>query len=133
MNEFYEQEVEEVMQGHVWDLPLVGEKDDIRMVLIVLTARGYVWVVDDMANMNIVGVITEHDALYLFEKFNEDMTAGDIAKRDLIYCTKEEKIKDVLDKVKRHNVRRLSVVENGKIIGEITLRHLIEKFYSLIL
>ncbi len=133
MDEFYEQQVKEVMQGHVWDLPLVGENDDIRMVLIVLTARGYVWVVDDMTNMNIVGVITEHDALHLFEKFNEDMTAGDIAKKDLIYCTKEEKIKDVLDKVKKHNVRRLPVVENGKIIGEITLRHLIEKFYSLIL
>lgn len=133
MDEFYEQQVKEVMQGHVWDLPLVGENDDIRMVLIVLTARGYVWVVDDMANMNIVGVITEHDALHLFEKFDENMTAGDIAKRDLIYCTKEEKIKDVLDKVKKHNVRRLPVVENGKIIGEITLRHLIEKFYSLIL
>lgn len=133
MDEFYEQQVKEVMQGHVWDLPLVGENDDIRMVLIVLTARGYVWVVDDMANMNIVGVITEHDALHLFEKFDENMTAGDIAKRDLIYCTKEEKIKEVLDKVKKHNVRRLPVVENGKIIGEITLRHLIEKFYSLIL
>ena len=83
--------------------------------------------------MKIVGVITEHDALHLFEKFNENMTAGDIATKDLIYCTKEEKIRNVLDKIKKHNVRRLPVIENGRIIGEITLRHIIERFYSLFL
>lgn len=132
MKEFYEQRVEEVMQAHVWDLPLIRENDDIKMVLIVLTARGYVWVVDDTLNMKMVGVITEHDALHLFEKFNEEMTAGDIARKELIYCTKDEKIKNVIEKVKKYNVRRLPVIENGRLIGEITLRHLIEKFYSLL-
>ncbi|HEC88721.1 MAG TPA: CBS domain-containing protein [Thermoplasmata archaeon] len=34
--------------------------------------------------------------------------------------------------MKKYGVRRIPVVENGKIVGEITLRHLIEKVYSLV-
>ncbi len=133
MEKFYNLRVEEVMNSLTWDIPLIEKNADIKMVLIVIISRCYVWVVESMENMKIVGVITEHDALHLFEKFNENMTAGDIATKDLIYCTKEEKIRNVLDKIKKHNVRRLPVIENGRIIGEITLRHIIERFYSLFL
>ena len=133
MEKFYNLRVEEVMNSLTWDIPLIEKNADIKMVLIVIISRCYVWVVESMGNMKIVGVITEHDALHLFEKFNENMTAGDIATKDLIYCTKEEKIRNVLDKIKKHNVRRLPVIENGRIIGEITLRHIIERFYSLFL
>jgi CBS domain. len=31
-----------------------------------------------------------------------------------------------------HNVRNLPVVENNEIVGEITIHHLIKKFYGII-
>jgi len=43
-----------------------------------------------------------------------------------------EKVGDALNKMMDHRVRRIPVVENGEIVGEITLHHLIRKFYCFI-
>jgi len=120
------------MHDRVWDLPLVTKEADVKIFLLILISRGYVWVVENMEEMKIVGIITEHDALHLFENFSGNIRAEDVAKKDIIYCTKNEKVGEVIEKIKKYNVRRLPVVEEGKLIGEITLRLLIEKFYSLI-
>lgn len=132
MDEFYESRVEEVMASHLWDLPLVEKDAKIKFVMIILIGRGYVWVVDSMKNMRIEGVITEHDALKFFESYDDSLKAEDCMSRNVVVCEKNEKIKDVVKKIKEKGVRRLPVVENGKLIGEITLRHLIEKFFSLL-
>ncbi len=133
MEEFLNLKVKDVMQHRVWDLPLVEENADIKFVLVILTTRGYVWVVNNAKELLLKGVITEHDALDLFADFNDDWKAKDLMKRNVIYCTKEESVADVINKIKKNKVRRMPVLENGKLIGEITLRLLIEKFYSLLL
>ena len=133
MEEFHNLKVKDVMQHRVWDLPLVNENADIKFVLVILTTRGYVWVVNNAKELLLKGVITEHDALDLFADFNDDWKAKDLMKRNVIYCTKEESVADVINKIKKNKVRRMPVLENGKLIGEITLRLLIEKFYSLLL
>ncbi len=132
MEKFYDLKVKDVMHPHLWDLPLVEEYTDLKTVLIILTSRGYVWVIDNRENMKIKGVITEHDVLNLFEKFDENIRAGEFSTKKVISCNKEDKISDIINKMKESNVRRLPVVEKGKIVGEITLRHLIEKYYSLL-
>ena len=43
-----------------------------------------------------------------------------------------EKVGDALNKMRDHRVRRIPVVENSEIVGEITLHHLIRKFYCFI-
>jgi predicted transcriptional regulator len=48
----------------------------------------------------------------------------------LIVCQKEEKIVDVLQKMTKYRLRRLPVVENEIIIGELTLNQLIRKYYD---
>lgn len=132
MKDFYNLRVAEVMHDKIWDIPLIEADANLRMILIILTARGYTWVVEDNKSLNILGVITEHDVLRIIENFDEKMKAKDFARKDLITCSRDEKISDVIKKIKKYGVRRIPVVENGKIIGEITLRHLIEKVYSLI-
>lgn len=130
MIEFYETEVKDVMQNRLWDLPIVEKDVDMKLILLILVSRGYVWIVNNKKDMKLMGIITEHDVLGLFEDFNVDLKAEDIMKKDLIICSKHDKIKDVIDKIKKYKVRRLPVIENDKIIGEVTLRHLIEKFSS---
>jgi len=88
METLYDLKVADVMHNRLWDLPLVEKSAPIKMVLIILTTRGYVWVVDTREDMNIVGVITEHDVLNFLDTLNKEL------------------------------------------VGEITLRHLIEKVYS---
>ncbi len=132
MKEFYELEVEEVMNSLLWDIPVIEKDADIKMVLLIIISRCYVWVVENRESMKIVGVITEHDFMKMFQNFEPKSTAENFAKKDLIYCTRDEKVKDVIEKIRKYNVRRLPVVEEGKIIGEVTLRDLIKKFYSFV-
>lgn len=133
MEKFFDLKVKDVMQYRVWDLPIVEENADIKFVLVILTTRGYVWVVNNPRELKLRGIITEHDALELFNNFNEEWRAKDLMKKDIIFCKKDEKIEDVIEKIRKNKVRRLPVIENEQLIGEITLRLLIEKFYSLLL
>ena len=132
MKNFYDLRVKDVMNSFVWDMPLIESNADIRTVLLIIISRCYVWVVKSTESMEMVGVITEHDFLKMFQKFDPDATAEDFATKDIIYCTMEESVGDVMEKIRKYNVRRLPVLENGKLVGEVTLRNLIGKFYSLV-
>ena len=130
MQEFLEKKVEEIMNARLWDLPIVEENAPIKVVLVVLIGRCYTWVVKDIKSMEIAGIITEHDALGLLHEYNEKMKAKNIMSSRLIMTYPEEKIKDAIDKMVKNGYRRMPVVKDKKLVGEITLRHLIEKMYS---
>ena len=63
ITEFYELRVEQLMDKRVWDLPIVEKKEDVHHILNILGARNHIWVVNDKENKELVGVITELDAL----------------------------------------------------------------------
>jgi len=130
MEEFLEMRVEKVMNSRVWDLPIVEKDAGIKVVLVVLIGRCYSWVVKKIDDMKLVGIITEHDALKLIDGYKEGMKAEDIMSSRLTMASPDEKVRDVLEKMNSKSYRRIPVVENGKLVGEITLRHLIERMYS---
>jgi CBS domain-containing protein len=103
--------------------------------------------VKDKKSKILVGVVTEHDVLsilapksfpsYVFGmpdiKSIQHGTAkivGDVMCVRLVTCKKDDKIKHVLETMTKHRLRRLPVVEDSKIIGEITLHQLIRKYYD---
>ena len=130
MEEFLEMRVEKVMNSRVWDLPIVEKDAGIKVVLVVLIGRCYSWVVKKIDDMKLVGIITEHDALKLIDGYKEGMKAEDIMSSHLTIASPDEKVRDVLEKMNSKGYRRIPVVENERLVGEITLRHLIERMYS---
>lgn len=147
ISDFYELKVKQLMDKRVWDLPLIEEKDDIHHVLAILGARNHIWVVKDKENKELAGVITEHDVLsilapkhfpsYVFGmpdissiQHGTAKTAENIMCHRLIDCGPDEKIVDALTKMMKHRLRRLPVVKDKKIIGELTLHQLIRKYYA---
>jgi len=145
--DFYNLTVEQVMDKRVWDLPLIEEKDDIHKVLNILGARNHIWVIDNKENKKLVGVITEHDVLsilapkkfptYVFGmpdiksiQYGTAKTAGDIMATKVVDCVKEDKIIDVLQRMTTYRLRRLPVLKDKEIIGELTLNQLIRKYYN---
>ena len=144
-SEFYELKVEQLMDNKIWDLPVIEKDVPISYVLSILDGKSHVWVVNDLKIKELIGIITRHDVLfslapprkyYSFFSVPESCChygikgkAEDIMKKDPIQCKKDEKIVDVLQKMIRHRVRRLAVVKEEIIIGEITLRYLIHKYY----
>jgi len=57
-------------------------------------------------------------------------TAEDIMCHRIISCEPDEKIIDALMKMVKYRLRRLPVLTDGKIVGELTLHQLIRKYYD---
>lgn len=145
ISEFYELKVLQLMNNKLWDLPLIQKDKPISYALSILDGKSHVWVVNDLQNKELVGVITRHDVLQIlapprthytlfsFPKSYFHGTEGkieDIMTKEPITCKPDDKIVDVLQKMIRHQIRRVAVVVDNKIVGEITLRHLICKYYK---
>ena len=145
VSKFYELKVEQLMDKKVWDIPIVDKDAPIIDVLSILDGRSHVWVVDNSKNKELAGVITRHDVLEILapprasysmfsvQSYKLRGTKGkaeDVMNRDPITSRCDEKIVEVLQKMIKHRTRRLPVItKDKKIIGEITLQHLIHKFY----
>ena len=145
ISEFYELKVRQLMDKKIWDLPLINKDAPMDNVLSILDGRTHVWVLDNENNNELLGVITQHDVLHVlapprqhYNVFSVPKTythnikgkAEDIMVHNPIICRENDKIVDVLQKMIRQKVRRLPVVaKNNNLVGEITLGHLIHKYY----
>ncbi len=145
VSEFYELKVEQLMDKKVWDIPIVDKDTPIVNVLSILDGRSHVWVVYDSNNKELAGVITRQDVLEIlapprtsysmfsvphYKVRGTKSKAEDVMNKNPITSKCDEKIVEVLQKMIKHRIRRLPIVDKDKkIIGEITLQHLIHKFY----
>jgi predicted transcriptional regulator len=145
--DFYVLKVKQLMDKRIWDLPLIEKDDNIHHVLNILGARNHIWVVKDKEEKELVGVITEHDVLSILAPKNfpsyvfgmpdiksiyhgTARTARDVMCTRLVSCQEDDKIQHVLETMTKHRLRRLPVLEDKKIIGELTLHQLIRKYYD---
>ena len=148
LDKFYEKKIDEVMEKRLENIPIIEQDLTVKDAAVFLTVKNRAWVVESKDNRRLVGVITEKDFLNLFcprrrtsyfghpdkmslhyELFEK---AEHIMSRDPIICKADEKVRDALNKMTTHNVRNLPVVEKNEIVGEITIHHLLKKFYGII-
>ena len=61
--EFYNLKAKQLMDKRAWDLPIVDKNEDIFHILNILGARNHIWVVNNKEDKELIGIITEHDAL----------------------------------------------------------------------
>ena len=144
--DFYELKVNQLMDKRIWDLPIIEENEDVHHVLSILGGRSHIWVVKKKENKELVGVITEHDVLsilapkhfpsYVFGmpdissiQHGTAKTAGDVMANKIVTCDPDEKIIDALTKMVKYNLRRLPVIKDKILVGELTLHQLIRKYY----
>jgi CBS domain-containing protein len=88
----------------------------------------------------LVGMITDRDITtrVVAEAADPGMTSvGDVCSRDLISVDPDKDLEDALELMARHQVRRLPVVENGRLVGivaqaDIALREDEEKTGKLV-
>ena len=147
ISDFYELKVRQLMDKRIWDLPLIEEKEDIHHVLSILGGRNHIWVVKKKETLELVGMITEHDVLsvlapkkfpsYVFGmpdissiQHGTAQTADDVMTHRLVDCGPEDKVIDALMKMVKYKLRRLPVVKDKKLVGELTLHQLIRKYYG---
>lgn len=141
--EFLEIKVKDIMQKE--DLPLVERETPIEDVLPFPMGRSHVWVIDNEENRRVVGVITEHDILDILSPSKvpytfglPDMrqldkgTAEDVMTRNVVKCDLDDTVGEVLDKMTKHEIRRIPATdEEGIISGEVHLKHITNKFAEM--
>lgn len=143
--EFYNLPVKQLMHDKTWDIPMVSRDEPVSHILSILDGKSHVWVVNNLEEKELLGVITHHDVLHILsprKRFDSLFglpqlfhhgttgTAEDIMTASPIQCSPDGTITDVLRKMTRHKIRRLPVVEDGKLKSEITIQHLIHKYYK---
>ena len=147
---FFELKIEDVMKKRAWDIPIIDGDSEIMDVIALLCTNDHIWVVDDLKNRHIIGVITEHDILHALRPIKKHRffgmpsrkgmglalfeTAEHIMSHHPFTCTPEEKVKDVLHEMEAHGVRRMPVIkdQNNEIISEVTVHQLVKEYYNII-
>jgi predicted transcriptional regulator len=146
LHEFYETQIKDVMQVMKPETTCVDEKADVTVVFNVLNKKDHVWVTASEDPTKLVGIITESDIIALlsppltsFQSFDKpdsrslqygiSMTAGEIMSKKPVTTSVDEKIKDVLIKMKEQKIKQVPVVDkNNHLLGEVSLGHLIKEY-----
>lgn len=72
-------------------------------------------------------------ASHVEEIYNKsrDLTLDKVMTKDVKTCTPDTSLDDVVDKMSAKNLKRLPVVDGGKIVGIITRRNVLKAFSAL--
>jgi CBS domain-containing protein len=85
-----------------------------------LMREGHIGSLPITADEQLVGMITDRDIAMRVVAETADHTntsVGDVSSRDLVTVEPDEDLDDALQLMARHQVRRLPVVENGRLVG----------------
>jgi len=85
-----------------------------------LMREGHIGSLPITADEQLVGMITDRDIAMRVVAEAADHTntsVGDVSSRDLVTVEPDEDLDDALQLMARHQVRRLPVVENGRLVG----------------
>ena len=109
------------------DQPLAAAaSDSVGQVLQLLRAQrtGAVLICD---GPRLVGILTERDALKLMARgANLESPVRDVMSKDLVVAEPQENVDSALQKMHSIRARHLPVVSDGKLVGMISIRDLLE-------
>jgi len=91
---------------------------------------GAIPIVDD--GRRLVGIITDRDLVVrgLAEKHPGSTAVTEVMSRDLVTLSPNDSVQKAADVMARHQIRRLPVVENGRLVGMVALGDLATNRYS---
>ena len=144
LSELHKKKIKDILdEKQSLNLPMIEKDGSIETVFSILTARGHVWIVEKKKSKKLVGLITESDMLqilapprlpkYVFGRrygvsllHGTIQTAGDIMHKQLLTCEPEDTVEEVLSRMVNAGIRRLPVVHNDELVGEITTHYVIQ-------
>jgi CBS domain-containing protein len=101
------------------------------LALFVIHGIGSVPVVD--ASGKLIGIFTERDVLYGdfddSEQFHRRVI-GEVMTRDPITCSPDDPVSEVMDEMSHHRVGQVPVVDNGVLIGLVSVGDLIKSLHD---
>jgi len=146
---FHSLKVKQVMPP-LASMPVVTVDSSIINVLKLLKTRHHVWVVNNKEEMKLEGVIRYINIVdvllppelqkarfgnisHLFKSILGGADrAGHVMERNVLTINENATVLEALTKMKRYKVPLLAIIdENGRLVGEISLRILVNEFMRL--
>ncbi|MBA2482962.1 MAG: CBS domain-containing protein [Nitrosomonas sp.] len=120
--------VKQSLQEKGLDIQSIGPDETVfdAMQLMAATNVGALLVLKDG---NLVGLLTERDfsrKSYLLDKTVKDMLVNEIMTRQVAYVDPDYTLQDCMALVTEMRVRHLPVLENGRVIGIISIGDLVK-------
>jgi len=144
LKEIHNKKIGDILDKRVKiNLPVIEKDASIQSLLSILAARDHVWIIEKKGSRRVVGVVTEKDMLrllaptrlpkYVFGKkysvsieYGTATKAEDVMCKQLITCSPDDKVGDALQKMVNAGLRRLPVIDDEEIVGEITAHYIIQ-------
>lgn len=87
-------------------------------------------VVED--DMTLIGIVSEKDVLSLFyDDDDNEITVNDFMTQPPIFFDENESIPDVCDFLRKNIFRRVPITSEGKLVGIISIRDIVECILQL--
>lgn len=111
-------------KGMMTPNPACCQADDtvVTAAMMMKTGNyGAVPVVSDRTEMRVVGIVTDRDLAMKVIAEQRDLyktTVGDVMSTDVVTCRMTDDYDDVIDAMRKHQIRRLPVVDsNNRLVG----------------
>ena len=125
-------EAVENTQGQTREIVAISQYDRIIDAASLMNDNriGCLVVIEDNKDETMVGIISERDILTwltdaspatYFQQVSVIMT------RDVISCKPGTPVSDSLEQMERHHIRHMPIVEDGKAVGMLSMRDLVER------
>ena len=150
MKNYYDLKLADITDTRSWDMPIVEADVSLLHIFKMLRGNEHVWVVESKKNPVLLGVITEKDIIRALAppelhtyRYTVPFSAGSLyhasevsaktmMNSKLVTCTKNCRVREVLIKMFQYRIRRVPVVENGILKGEVTINTLISLFLKML-
>ena len=85
-------------------------------------------------DMTLVGIVSEKDVLSLFYNYEDisEKTVDDFMTQPPLFFDEDESLLDVCDFLAKNVFRRVPITSEGKLVGIISIRDLVEHILQLI-
>lgn len=150
MKDYYQLKVVNITDSRTWDIPIIEADASLLHIFKMLRTNEHVWVVENRKNPVLLGVITEKDIIQALAppelhtyRYTVPFSTGSLyhssvanakamMNSKLVTCTKECTVREILIKMFQYRIRRVPIVENGLLKGEITINTLISLFLRML-
>ena len=130
------------------DPPVLSRESSLCAVARVLCDRGHVWISESPDSLHICGVVTDKNVVDLLSPLPERCyttaiirpksldhiqvaRAHEFMTHPVLSCSPEDTVEDALTTMEEGHVRILAVIERGEMVGEVSLRRVLERFILL--
>ena len=137
--------VREVMDA---DPPVLSRDSSLCAVARLLCQRGHVWIADSPESPHVCGVVTDKNIVDLLSPLPERCyttaiirpkslahiqvaRAHEFMTHPVLSCGPDDTVEDALALMEESHVRILAVIYQGNLVGEVSLRRILERFITL--